>query len=372
MDKPKISISFAELTHTKFGIASNTFPLGLSYVASYALKQFQDKISVELFKYPKDLQKYLENNSPQVVCFSNFCWNKNLSYEFAKRIKQHSPKTITVFGGPNYPRDPERQQDFLLHHPYIDFYISLEGEQAFSEFLKTAFKLDFNIDAIKKTELNLPNCHFILDRKVVRGNFSTRMINLDEIPSPYLTGLNDKFFDDLLMPTVQTTRGCPFQCAYCQEGYNYWTKISRFSHERVKNEFEYIAQRAKVPNLFVVDSNFGMYEEDIETAKIISLSKEKYGYPNFLDLSTGKNQKERILKCITSLGADIILSASVQSTDPTVLKNIKRDNVSMEVMKQLAQESKKIGMNSYGEVILALPGDTKEAHFKSVFDMIDS
>jgi len=66
------------------------------------------------------------------------------------------------------------------------------------------------------------------------------------------------------------------------------------------------------------------------------------------------------------------LSASVQSTNPKVLENIKRDNISAEQMIELTKSGEILGANSYGELILSLPGETKESHFKSVFYMIDA
>lgn len=125
----------------------------------------------------------------------------------------------------------------------------------------------FNTKKIKEKELHIPNIHYSYKNKVVGGDLVSRLSNLDEIPSPYLSGLMNKFFDKKLIPLLQTARGCPFQCTYCQEGQPYFNKPSRFSIQRIRDEFDYIAQRAKVPNLIIVDSNFGMYKEDVEICK---------------------------------------------------------------------------------------------------------
>ncbi len=368
----KVPISFSDLTHTGKGLASSTFPLGVSYVASYALKKFPEEISAEIFKYPEDFANYLEKTNPKIACFSNYAWNSNLSCEFAKRIKQKSPGTITVFGGPDYPLDHDKQEEFLLSHPEIDFYIVREGEQAFSELLKTALQYNFDVNNIKSQKSILLSCHYIQDGKIVRGTPTQRLSNLDEIPSPYLLGLMDKFFDEKLMPLIQGTRGCPFSCTYCTEGNDYFNQIARFSKKRAIDEFDYIAQRAKVPNLGIVDSNFGMYLHDLELCNSLSEKRKKYNWPKFIDVSTGKNQKKRTMECVELLGGAMHLGASVQSTDHEVLKNIKRQNISTNEMVELTKFAETLGANSQGEVILALPGDTKQAHFKSVFDLLDA
>jgi hypothetical protein len=65
------------------------------------------------------------------------------------------------------------------------------------------------------------------------------------------------------------------------------------------------------------------------------------------------------------------VSGSVQSTDPEVLENVKRRNVSVENMFRLAQDANSIGAESHSEVILGLPGDFTERHFKSISQLIE-
>ena len=57
----------------------------------------------------------------------------------------------------------------------------------------------------------------------------------------------------------------------------------------------------------------------------------------------------------------IRLSGSVQSLDEEVLKNVKRANIAADQLMQLALHSADVDANSYSEVILGLPGDTKAA-----------
>ena len=97
----KTLIAFADLTYTEQGISSNAFPYAGAIVGSYAKKKFGNDIEIELFKYPQDFKNYLENNTPGIVCFTNYSWTLDISHEFSKKIKNKFPKTIIVFGGPN-------------------------------------------------------------------------------------------------------------------------------------------------------------------------------------------------------------------------------------------------------------------------------
>lgn len=126
-------ISFADLTHTGQVVAANTFPLGSGMVVAYAKSQLGNEIDIEIFKYPDDLAAFLDRGMPDIACFTSFSWNIRLNHEYARRIKEVSPKTITIFGGCNFPDARDEQAEYLRKYSAIDFYIEFEGELAFVE-----------------------------------------------------------------------------------------------------------------------------------------------------------------------------------------------------------------------------------------------
>ena len=101
----------------------------------------------------------------------------------------------------------------------------------------------------------------------ISNEIAPRIKNLDKIPSIYVTGKMDKFFDKKLMPVIQTARGCPFTCTYCVEGNNYYLNVVRKSHKSIADELDYIAKRVTDnKQMFIADSNFGMYKADVSSA----------------------------------------------------------------------------------------------------------
>jgi len=365
----KTLIAFADLTYTQKGFSSTAFPYAGAIVASYAKKKFGDSISVELFKYPDDFINYLEKNVPNIVCFTNYSWTLDISHEFSKKIKEKFPKAVTVFGGPNYPNELDTQKSFLLDYPAIDFYIKGEGELGFVDLLQNLKNKNFNSELLKKEKTRIGNCHYISDGELIIGDMLPRVQELNDIPSPYLSGMLDKFFDNVLIPSLQTSRGCPFKCNFCQEGKDYFTKICKYSLDRIIEELEYIAKRVKVPNLYVLDSNFGMYKKDVEIAKAVMRIRKRDGWPKYFEATGGKSKK--VMDVISILDGIYPANVAIQSTDPEVLKNIQRRNVPDETAGEIIKfADTKIG-TSFSEIILCLPGDDLNKHTKSMCDMMD-
>ncbi len=374
MSDERLTVYLADLTHTGQLIATNFHPLAIGLIAAYAQKTLGDAVEVELFRYPEDLKAALERRPPQILGFSNYSWNCNLAYEFAKRAKQKYPRTVIVGGGPNYGLSREEQERFWRRYPLLDFYVVKEGEMSLIELIGALTRYEFNVAALKNDGTIIPNCHYVQGGKFVCGELLDRLKSLDEIPSPYLAGLMDKFFDNILIPMTHTTRGCPFRCTFCTEGVSYFNRVARRANLGIlAEELEYIARRVgTVQDLIITDANFGMFKEDIEKAKIIAVIQARHGWPRHIHVSGGKNQKERLLEVASLINGAMNVAASLQSTDKQVLLNIKRSNISVEELSQVGLKGGEIDANTYAEIILGLPGDSLKAHTQSLRDAVNA
>ena len=374
-----VTVWLADLTYTQQTVSADVMPQAIGGIATFTEQVIALSEPIRLFKYPEKLIERLEDTKyPTVIGFSNYIWNHDLSYEFATFIKRQSPETIVIFGGPNYPIDREEQIEFLRSRPHVDFYIQKEGEVAFSCLLTELIEQGFDVEAVKAKML--PSVHSILCDGTPRlSDVIERVRDLSEIPSPYSSGRMDEFCDGILMPIIQTNRGCPFACTFCVEGVKYYNKIYRSAADKVAEEIDYIGRKMAElrsqggrNDLFIADSNFGMYKDDLETCRQLARSRDQYQWPEYINVATGKNQKERILEASRLIDGALRLSGSVQSLDKDVLKNIKRDNISEDGLMDLALEAGKIGANSYSEIILGLPGDSLESHFKTVRTVMEA
>ena len=372
-----IKIWLVDPTYTQQQISSESMPSAVGGIATFTERNLKLKHPIRLFKYPEKLADALENEIPDIIGFSNYMWNFELSLALARRIKEYAADTVIVMGGPNYPVDHSDQETFLRKHPEIDFYVVGEGEIAFANLTAALTRVDMKKHNMKD---ELPSVHYIMaDGQPNISSSVERIKDLTEIPSPYLEGKLDEFFDGKLQPTIQTTRGCPFACTFCVEGTDYYTKIYRNSQEKTQSELYHIGSKMQeVRNkggrndLWLVDSNFGMYNQDLDTCKSISKCQTKYNWPEYIQCDTGKNNKPRVLSAARLVNGAMRISGSVQTLDSDVLKNIKRSNISGDNLMELAVEAAEIDADSRSEIILALPGESLISHFQTISTVADS
>ena len=369
-----LRIYLGDLTYDTVTISAESTPLNIGYVAAYCKKQFGDDIEISLFKYIKDLERAIRESPPDILGLSNYVWGKNVSYEMLSIMSEIDPYVLNVWGGPNFPIDFPSQEKFMKKYPKVDVYVPVDGEVGFSNIVEQALKADSKKE-IKQKVLSNPIDGCVsrgIDGKLQYTIPVIRIKKLDEIPSPYTTGILDKFFDGKLTPMMQTNRGCPFHCTFCADGKDEVNQVNSFSTERVKEELDYIVKHkhGNTRNMIFSDLNFGMYPRDQETAKYLYDMQLKHNYPDFLYLSTGKNQKEKVIKAIELLKDTMPLWMSVQSLDKDVLKSIRRDNISTDHMLALYPAIKKAGLQTRAEVILGLPGETHEKHMTTLKELI--
>jgi len=370
--KKKTRIYLADLTHTGASVVSSEiFPLASGLIGAYLLKNLPDQVEVELFKFPENLTWAIEENPPDIIGFTNYSWNLNLSYEYAQIIKQRLPDSVVLFGGVNYDLNQEEVRMFWKRYPLIDFCVIQEGEAAALNLLEQLLKFNLNVERLKATTVDLPNCHYLYKEVLIQGSSMSRLPCIEDLPSPYLMGLMDKFFEYSMIPLTHTTRGCPFRCGYCIEGMPYYNKV--LHRKNLSEELEYIAQRVRhSPALYFSDANFGMYSEDINKAKLLAEIQNKYGYPKVLFAATGKNKREHVIEVAKIIHGAMFISTAIQTTDKEILKNIERDNIDQEVLTEIAEKTKELGANTYTELILALPGDSIQTHRKTLRDSVES
>lgn len=371
-------IYLADLGHNLLTVSSDVYPMAIANLATYlgAHSRLGSQVETRIFREPQDLKTALDEAPPDVLGLSNYAWNEELSKHFAAYAKRLNPATLVCMGGPNYPLVDSVREEFLRSLSGVDVYLNgptYEGERVFQGLVERFDEVGRRIEGV--FEAAAPGVHFVHPRtgQFVMGEEVPRIRELDEIPSPYLAGLLDPYLETGYFPLLQITRGCPFTCTFCNSGVRSNSKVFAHTTENVQADLVYLAERIRPETtLAMADDNFGMYEQDLEIADFIGHLQKKYGWPRYIRTTTGKNKGERIIEVMRKVGGALPMTSAVQSMNPQVLKNIKRSNIKLETYAKIQDELRAQGMQSYGELIMCLPGETRETFLKAIEDFLDT
>lgn len=305
-----------------------------------------------------------------VVGFSTYVWNRSYSTVLGRELKKANPNIFIVAGGPEYPIE---QPNFFEKFPYIDICVKLEGEKSFRRILEEHSKENPDYKSIPGILIND-------NGKTIDTGESVRIDDLDTIPSPYLSGLFDKLMakhpEIRWNATLETNRGCPYACTFCDWGSLTYNKVKVFDLQRVFDELEWIGKNG-LDFVSFTDANFGIFEkrDGLIADKLIEVQK-KYGNPKAYTIAWAKNQKQEVVDIVRKLiyegGAKIGLNLSVQTMDENVLDIIKRKNLEMNKIEEVFKMCEEHNIPLYTELILGLPGETLDSWKENFYKLYKS
>jgi radical SAM superfamily enzyme YgiQ (UPF0313 family) len=293
-------------------------------------------------------------DNPNLCMFSNYIWNENYNQLMAKRIKERYPNCIIVFGGPQVNEDG---YTFLEENTFVDAVVVNEGEISTQSLL---------LDILNKKPLE----------KVYN---KPPRVQLAGKPSPYLDSkLLEKIINDnpgvKWATTIETNRGCPFKCSFCDWGSLTQSKITKFDLDTVLKEIDWIAEHG-IDYIYIADANFGVfYDRDKAVIERLIENKEKVGNPQSVNITWYKNSSEQVLDLAMMLHNSKLnrgLTLSVQSMNPSTLENIQRKNMESNDLGKMYSMCNDNNIEFYTEFILGLPYETKSSWRKGICNAIE-
>jgi tRNA A37 methylthiotransferase MiaB len=346
-------------------------PYSAGVIWSYAIadKWVNDNFEVTEWVWKRDavepiVERLLQND---VVAFSTYVWNHNYNYEIARQLKARKPEILLIFGGPEPAiEDP----DLFRKNPFMDLVICYEGEITFRNVMLAFETRDWE---------SIPGLLINRNGEAVKTEDAKRIESLEQVPSPYLSGVFDKLIEEnpgvTWQGTLETNRGCPFQCTFCDWGSLTYNKVKQFELQRVFDELEWMAKR-NFDWISITDANFGMFpERDSMIADKIIECQEKYGSPRTFSVAWAKNQKREVVDIVKKLldakGFNQGLTLSVQSLDVDVLENIRRKNMEVNKLEEVFELCEQRNIPVYTELILGLPGESLETWKKNFYRLFE-
>lgn len=331
-------------------------------------------------EYLDDIKKIMRESKPDIFAISLYVWNYSLAYEVAKWIKEEFPKCIIVSGGPH--QYFKHDMNWFKDHPYLDASLPGDcyGEQCFLEMLDNYDDETNSIDWELVTDIVYPSKGKNIktskkkmthgDKKQFNYDWSALHKQFNEL-SQFIEYQKTIFPDSLLLGVIETTRGCPYGCTYCDWGGGTATTVIKKSIENVKLDIDAVSQ-FNLTFLYFADANFGIFgDRDIDIIKyLVKRKKEtgqffKIGYGGFAKTANRLDAIRDILRIDfnNSLSLTKELKLSLQTLDDKILENIDRKNIDLEqqleVFKPLARDKQ---MPVYVEMIMGMPGMTLDIY----------
>lgn len=332
-------------------------PLALGLMVSCIQESLPDDYRI-VFPFALNSQQLLEQVArygPGVVLFSNYMWTREANLEISAAVKRYAPRSIVIHGGPDTPAYESACKTYLERYPFVDYTVHSEGEQTLVELLRTLSQ--------NQTAEHVAGLGFLLNGQFIKTPNRPRS-DPNLYPSPFLNGVFDQLeWQTWMALPLETNRGCPYGCVFCDWGSATLQKMRRFDLDRVFGEIEWLASH-QVPKIWIADSNFGIFERDLEIAQFICDMKEKYGYPQVMISNYAKNTKKHLVDIIELLVEHGLVSTgivSLQTRDEQTLKTIKRSNIKTKEYDALrtAFEDRQLPMST--QLMIGLPGSTRES-----------
>jgi hypothetical protein len=299
---------------------------------------------------------------------SLYTWNARYALEVARQAKSRRPELLVVAGGPSVPRREPARAAFLDRHPWVDALVLGEGERAFVDIVRAA-----------RAGEPLAAIPGVVARGAAAGPARPRLEGdaFAGVGSPYLEGTFDELVARAEIPPIaaavlETNRGCPFACTFCDWGQAIHSRVHELPAARVEAELAWLARR-KVPYLYLVDANFGIRQRDADLTRSIGRLAREHGAPRFVYFHLTKNATAKNLRTVEILrehGVATQVALSMQDFEPEVLLAIRRDNIRAADALALRERCHAQGLPTMNELLLGLPAQTGTSLRRSVVQAI--
>jgi radical SAM superfamily enzyme YgiQ (UPF0313 family) len=328
-------------------------PIGLMYVASALEKAGFEVQMLDNYLMKKPTQEVAElvaKTQPAIVGITCGSATYPRTVETAKAIKAAKPDCKIVVGGWHASYMP----DSLLDNPEIDYVIMGEGERAITQ-LATAITGGNETQA-----LTIPGVACRKKGNIIK-NPPQFIENMDEIPYPArhllpleLYDRTIEFLDAKPADVMSISRGCVFNCGFC-ETRKLWGNICRgFSPKRAIGEIQDLKERYGTRGIYFINDNFTL-RKDATTELCKLMIEQKLDVEWVCDTRVDLVNDE-LLALMSKAGCKTIWFG-VESASPRILKRIGR-NTTPEQVEAAFKLCKKHGIKTACSFMLGLPDET--------------
>ena len=343
-------------------------PLGVLYIGAL-LRQHGHEVDLfyltaEEDHYPhawgKAISRWEERLSmfrPGVIGFSVIVTAFARSLALAQHAKERCSAPI-VFGGANPTVEPER----TIAEPAVDMVCVGEGEHAMLE-LVTALEQGEDTSGIA-------NIWVKRDGEIIRNEVRPLVEDLDSLPYPDRSLIAEEMLNGRVRrASFITSRGCPYQCAYChnpylQELYRGKGRFVRFrSADSVIDEIKQVTSSYGVAGVTFSDDTFTLNRK--RTLEFCQAYQQEVGLP-FLCQTRANHADEPILVALKEAGCEEVHigleSGNDRLRNEVLYRQMERDDI----IRTFAL-ARQLGIRASSFNMIGIPFETE----RTLWDTID-
>jgi len=338
-------------------------PLGLAYTAACMEKEdFYIRIIDCSVGISHDrVRQILKNEMPDIVGITSTTPAFESTISTAKVVREIVPNALFVIGGSHITAMPME----TLETGMFDIGIVGEGEITFLELAQVYEnkKGKLTVEDLRKID----GIVFEDKGKVVINKRREAIKDLDSIPLPAMHLLpplsryhpTPASYRKLPQAHVMTTRGCPYQCTFCDRGIFGATYRER-SVENVMKEIGELVEKYGVKDIKFFDDTLSINKERLFR---ICREMKKRKLP-WCCLTRANMVDYDMLKTMKKSGCYQVLFG-IESGDDRILKLLKK-GTTVEQNARAIKLSKKAGLNVRCDFIMGTPGETMESMKRTV------
>ncbi len=344
-------------------VANRMPPLGLLSIAAYLEKE-DHSVAVHDCLGPKATTdvtanvKQILSYHPDMVGFSSTTAGFFDGYDLAAGIKALAPRTRIVFGGVHISA---LGGALLEKFEHIDYLVMGEGEVTLSQLAAGLAPKDISGLVWRSGD------------QVITNGKQEHIADIDELPFPayeklegFPTGYRLPLFSYIMTPgaTMVTSRGCPFQCSYCDR--SVFKQGFRFnSADYIYDHMHYLNSRFGVRHLNIYDDLFTFNRKRI--AALCTLIAEKPLGMQFNCAVRVGHADDDLLAMLKQAGC-LMVSVGIESGDAELLKAHK-PGIYLEEVRDTVERIKAAGLRVKGLFMMGMPGETK-ATIRKTSDLV--
>jgi radical SAM superfamily enzyme YgiQ (UPF0313 family) len=334
-------------------------PIGLAYLAAVVEKAGHE---LAVFDCPAlsmnqdTLKSKLQDFQPDLVGVTSMTPTIQSALQSTQAAREACPNATIVIGGPHATF---MDKEILTEEPSVDVVARGEGEETLLELAQSA-------TGSKKLQ-DILGITFRKGRDIIQNPTRPTIKNLDDLPYPaYNRFALEKYllYGKLFLPVI-TSRGCPFQCAFCTTSRILGKEYRARSPKNIVDELEHIE------NTYHADS-FTFYDDTLtlDKGRIFKICDEikarHIKIPWDCQTRVDQVSKEILSKMKESNCQQVFFG--VESGCQTILDAVKK-RTTVEQNEKAIRMAKEAGLFVSISIILGYPGETPEM-LKQTLDFI--